>query len=159
MADLLSQFPRESQVIDRATGWLVTRWQQWLVALSLFINSAVVKPGSVSVLPGVGAVVAVAIPLNSKMLGAVYRVSYSLQTTRAASVSSNLQITIGWTSYSVAQSQSGAAIVNGTNVSQQSGQFIIQADANTDVTYAVTYASVGGTSMQYALELTVERLE
>lgn len=159
MAQLLSQFPRASQVINKFTGWLEERWQQWFVQLSGLVNAAIVKPGSVSVQPGVGAVLATAIPLNSNMLGTIYRLNYSVQTTQAATINSNFQLTISWTSFGVVQSVALPAIVNGTPTDQQSGNLVMQVDPNTEITYAVDYASAGVTPMQYALDLTLERLE
>ena len=87
----------------------------------------------------------------------LYRVAWYVRVTTAASVSSSVQVTVGWTDGGVVQSTSGAALTGNTTTTQESGSVLVSADAETDVTYAVAYTSVG-TDMAYALSVVVEAI-
>lgn len=80
----------------------------------------------------------------------VYWVTYLMQVIRAATVSSSLQITFTWTDVSgITQTQTQTAITGNTTQTRQQGDFLIWCAANSPVTYAITYGSVGATTMQY----------
>lgn len=87
-----------------------------------------------------------------------YRVSWYLRVTTAATTSSSIAITIGSTESSIALTQDGAAVTGNLTTSMQSGSVIVSVDAGTPITYATTYASVGGTAMQYRLTVLVEAI-
>lgn len=87
----------------------------------------------------------------------LWRVSWAARITRAATTSSSLTVTIGWTD-TVALTSSGAALTGNTTTTSQSGMLLIAADGNTPMTYATTYASAGATTMQYKLDIVVERV-
>jgi hypothetical protein len=87
-----------------------------------------------------------------------YRISYYAQVTVPASSSSSLQVTLGWTSNGVAQSFVGTAMTTNSTTTIQDATKFIHVDANTPITYATTYASVGATSMQYLLSVVLEQV-
>jgi len=96
-------------------------------------------------------------PLNLGVLSAGnYRVSYYLQITRAASVSSSLTFTLGWTSQTVAISSSGTALTGNTTTTFQQATIFIYSDGRSAINYGIAYASVGGTSMQYFATVVLE---
>lgn len=98
---------------------------------------------------------ATSIPTGSLKSGN-YRVAYYARITRAATTSSSLIVTLGWTDGAVACSFAGAAMtVNSTSTIQSETKFI-QIDAASPVTYATTYVSVGATTMQYKLVISLE---
>lgn len=100
--------------------------------------------------------------------GGIYKISFSLKVTRAATTSSTLgALTITYTDAtdSVAQSvvalagtQAGAAATtnagNSTTTVLQ-GQVTVNAKAGTNINFAIAYASTGGTTMQYEAHLQV----
>ena len=98
----------------------------------------------------------------------MYSVCWIQTLTRAASVSSSLLTTIAWNNGSAktmaALSVSGgllqltADIANSLNSAGRNCIVIYSADSQA-ITYATTYGSVGGTTMQYSLYITVERLQ
>ena len=74
-----------------------------------------------------------------------------------------MTVTISWMDGNVAQTQSGAAMTGNTTTTQQNASFLIHVGPNTlssndVVKYATTYASSGGTAMQYSLYVMVESL-
>jgi hypothetical protein len=101
----------------------------------------------------------------------MYRVSWYLKVTRAATTSSILgALTLKWTdgTDNVAQTmtalgQTEAGVGGTTNAgnattSVLSGSEIIWAQSSTNITYGVAYTSVGGTTMQYEVHIRVEAL-
>jgi hypothetical protein len=88
-----------------------------------------------------------------------YRLCFYGRISRAATSSSSLTMTIGWTDGGVAQSQNSTAVTGNTTTSQTNGCALVYADASTNLTYATTYASSGATTMQYRVRFTAERLK
>ena len=144
--------------ITNGKTWLVeSLWARWLVSVLDRINAMTMIQTQVSTTAETAAITAT--DMDASIMGGLYRVSYTLNVTRAATTSSSLTATIGWTCNGVACSQAGAALTGNTTSTQQGGTVVINADANTSVTYAVAYASVGATSAQYAFSLAVESYE
>lgn len=88
----------------------------------------------------------------------LYRVNLYARITRAATVSSSLQPTFRWTEGGIALSRTYAAVTGNTTTTYLVDVFPVRIDANTALTYETAYASVGATTMQYSLEVAVERL-
>lgn len=90
----------------------------------------------------------------------LYRVSYDLRISQAASVSSAAQVTIGWTEGGVAQTRVGQNVNGNTTTSKDTGAtvFQIRPDAGTVITYAVSYASVGAPAMQFSADFSAEAI-
>lgn len=98
-------------------------------------------------------------PLSLGVLApGLYRVSYRTRITQAASTSSSLTISIGWTESALSLAQSGAALTGNTVTTQQSGVLLIRVDHASPITLAATYVSVGATPMKFEAEVTVERV-
>jgi hypothetical protein len=89
----------------------------------------------------------------------LYRVSYYGAIIQAATTSSSLTVTLSFTHRGTAKSASGAAITGNTISTFQSGELpLIVSDGASPITYATTYASVGGTPMLYDLYVVLERV-
>lgn len=107
----------------------------------------------------IGTTTAFAVPATSSR---GYRVHIYEIVTRAATTSSTLPtVNIGWTDKNNSTAQT-LAVTPGTPTGNSLttvnfGTFLINALASTNITYSTTaFASVGGTTMQYALLITVE---
>jgi hypothetical protein len=138
-------------------GFLAQAWIAWLQSLVDAIQAAAAVVGSLSITGRSSAVVAT--PLNTNGLtDGFYKVTFYLRISRPASVSSSAQIVIGWTDGGVALSTTGTLLNGNTTATLQSGIVTIKVDQGTDVTVGVNYASVGGTSMQFAIEARLERV-
>ena len=96
---------------------------------------------------------------GSSLLAGLYRATWYARITRAGSSSSCLTVTLGWTDGGVACTMAGSALTGNTTATVQTGTAMIRVDAGTAVTYATTYASAGGTSMQYAADVTLEKIK
>ena len=97
--------------------------------------------------------------LVTASVASLWRVSYYAKVTTAASSSSTIgTITIGWTDGDdfTAQTAVSASSSANTTTTVLQGSVIVEAAAATAITYAMAYASSGGTPMQYSLHLTAE---
>ena len=88
----------------------------------------------------------------------VYRVSVVLRVTRAATTSSGILVTIGWTEGGVAKTQATTNLTGNLTTTREGVDMLLRVDDATSVTYATTYASVGATTMQYGLDIVVEKV-
>ncbi len=91
--------------------------------------------------------------------GGLYRASYHARITRAATTSSTLTVTLSWTDSGIAKSVAGAAITGNTTATVQSGVLLIRVDKGSAIRYATTYGSVGAVTMQYGLDVVLERIK
>lgn len=87
----------------------------------------------------------------------LYRVSWWLRITQAASVSSSVTVTLGTTDGGVACTLSGPALTANNVALPQGESRIIRADGAALISYSTTYVSVG-TPALYDLEILVEAL-
>ena len=89
----------------------------------------------------------------------LYRISYYLEVTQAATTSSTLAVTFGWTDRSsTTQSFSTPSIVKNQVGYFIADSFVVQSAAAANLTYATVYSSSGATPMQYSLQISVEKL-
>ena len=151
----LPPFPLRN-VVTEPTRFLSSLWRDWFTALRDAIHLAVARAASTSVTAQSAAISSTTAHAVTET--GLYRVSYRARITTAATVSSSLTVTVGWTDTGVACSQAGAAMTGNTTTTQQSGQVVVYADAATAITYSTAYVTSGATSMAYALAVVVEQL-
>jgi len=152
----LPGLPRDP-IAEKGTGVIPRVWASWLQALAQQVDAASFRLQTVSLTAQGATIVTTSVPIASLTTG-LYRVSVSLRVTRAASSSSSATVTLGWTDGGVACSQAFAALTGNTTASVQSGSVLVRCDQDGPLTYGVVYASAGGTTMQYALDLVVEAI-
>lgn len=87
----------------------------------------------------------------------LYRVSWYFRKTTIDGVSSSLTFTLGWTDHVQPLTESGAAVATDAVTAQQSGSKLVYADANSDLTYAMSYSSNTPAAMRYELYVSVEQ--
>jgi len=141
---------------DAITGRVTQAMRYWLLSLADRLNRTPEVLGNVSLTAQTASISATAISVPSIAPG-VYRLSAAARITTAATTSSSLTVTFGWTQ-AVACTVSGSAITGNTTATTGSLVAIVRADEATALTYATTYASSGGTAMQYRLDVCVEQL-
>ena len=96
--------------------------------------------------------------IRTTTLQADYEVGYYIQKTTADGVSSSLTVTLGWTANGVAQTRAFAALATDTTGANQSAVIPVLADAATDITIAIAYASNTPGQMVYLYRASVKRL-
>ena len=130
----------------------------FLQTLRTLLSRVIVRIGSTSLTAQDATIATTAIDAPSLIQNVLHRVSYSLRITQAATVSSSATVTLGWTTNSVSCTQAFTAVTGNTTATQQSASIVIFPDAATSVTFGVVYASVGATSMTYALDVLLDVL-
>lgn len=131
-------------------------WLQWFTSVTSRVESSAPVLTTESLTAQVATIAPTALALGT-IAGGLYRISYYLRITTAASVSSSATVSIGFTDGAVSCSVSGAALTTNTVASVQSGVFIVRSDQASAVTYAVVYASAG-TPMAFSLDLACEAI-
>lgn len=132
-------------------------WADYFAALGQSATRASVMEGEKELTGQSAAIASTAIPLQT-VYQALYRVSYYAEITQAASSSSSLTVTIGWTRASKSFTESGTAITGNTTTTQQNGTLFVSVDGGSEITYSTAYSSSGATPMEYRLELKAERI-
>lgn len=89
---------------------------------------------------------------------AAYRVSSLLRVTQPASVSSSVQLTLGWTTGGQALTKAYTALTGNAVTTFSMDTLPVRVDANSSLTYTITYATSGATAMLYSVEFIVERI-
>lgn len=143
--------------VDRA-GRLTDKALIWLTDQGAILTSAPRKLGSGLDLQQQSASIATTAIYSSAIPAGLYRVSYYIQVTRAATTSSDFTFSLTWTNFTVSQSFTGATKNGNTTTTLEQGTVTFRADENTPISYAVAYNSAGATSMQYFLGATLEQL-
>ena len=138
------------------TGRVTQAMRYWLLSLADRLNRTPEVVQTVSLTTQSASISATTISVLSLAPG-VYRLTAAARITTAATTSSSLTLTFGWTQ-AVACTASGAAITGNTTATTGNFVVVARADQATALTYATTYASSGGTAMVYRLDVVVEQL-
>jgi len=156
--------PSQDSVIElddspsrRTPFYMAKSWIIWLQQSVLLRLSAAIAITKTVVLAAQAATIATT-SLQTLTSGGLYRISYVIRVTQAATTSSSLTVTIGWVDAGVALTLVGSALTGNLTTSLQSASVVVRAAALSDLTYAVLYASVGATVMQYRIDCVVEQL-
>lgn len=148
--------PLRSRLVD-PDGLMTRDFNNWLRGLTSAINVAATLSVAPQVLTGLGNSLATSIALPAAPAG-TYRLSYVVRVSRAATVSSSIQVALHWVAGGVLQTFTQPALTTNTTTSIQSGSVIAAVDGGSNITYDTTYASTGGTTMLYDLTITVENI-
>jgi len=148
--------PMRSPVVDR--GFLHREFVRFLSTLVEWLSRTTQELGAASEVDQAAAIATTDIVLARATQNGLYRVSYSLRISQAATTSSSAALTLGWTTNSVSCSQAFSAITGNTTATQTSDAITVLVDANSAITYSVSYTSVGATPMQFGVDVRVEEL-
>jgi hypothetical protein len=132
-------------------------WLRWLSTLTTAVSAAPDRRATVALAGQAASLGTTALPVASVSAG-LWRVSYFARITTVAGVSSSLTVTMSYTTGSIAQSDSGAAMTGNTTATHQFGTLVIRVDADTPISYSTTYASNAAGAMRYSLDLACEAL-
>ena len=148
--------PLRSRLVD-AAGLMTREFNTWLRGLTGALNNTATLSTAPIVLTALSATLATSIALPAAPAG-VYRLSYVVRVRQAATVSSSIAVLLQWKTSGITQALNLPALTTNTTTSLQSASIIAVVDGGSVITYGTTYASVGGTVMQYDLTVTVEAL-
>jgi hypothetical protein len=142
------------QVIDylerqESGGFVGDRWAEWLNATGADIAASTRRVSTAGPFADQGASIS-ATDIGGGILAAGwYEFLWWATVVRAATTSSSLIVTLDHIYRGQVKSFASPAMTGNTAATQQSGGGLIFMDGATAIRYAVTYASVGGTSMLY----------
>ena len=156
---MIPSFPFRERLMGLDTvaqGILTQPWQIWLRGVVDALNASSQVQKSVTGTPTGSSITTTALLADTGSAG-VFRVSWFLRITQAATTSSSVAVSVGFTD-GVALTISGSAVTGNTTTTIQQQTILVRCDANSALTYSTTYSSVGATSMQYAVSVVVERV-
>ena len=156
---MIPSFPFRERLVGLdafAQGILTQPWQVWLRGVVDALNASPQVQKSVTGTPTGGSISTTTLLADTGSAG-VFRVSWFLRITQAATTSSSVAVSVGFTD-GVALTISGSAVTGNTTTTIQQQTVLVRCDANSALTYSTTYSSVGATAMQYAVSMVVERV-
>ena len=139
----------------RISGRLTFLMRYWLLSLSDRINATPEILASVKASTQAASISATSFSILSVSPG-LYRLSMSARISRAATTSSSLIVTFGWTAGGVSCTTASPAMTGNTTATVGSLTVLARVDEATAITYATTRATAGGTTMQYDLDVSCE---
>ena len=142
-------------LVDPNEGLATDAWIKWLQDNSNTLASAATINATVELTAKSASIGTTSITSNVLAAG-TYRVTFYARVTTAASVSSSFEITFSWVDGGVTVPVTSTAMTGNTTSTVSSASLLLDIDNNTQVTYAVTYASVGGTAMVYKTTIVLE---
>ena len=148
----------EPAVVERRISGRVTQvMRYWLLSMVDRLNATPPTLDTVQLSTPAASISAPHFAIMSVSPG-VYRLSMGARISRAATTSSSLTVTFGWTASAVACTTSSTAMTGNTTATVGTLTILVRVDEATAITYATTYASAGGTTMQYSLDVSCEQL-
>jgi len=148
----------EPAVVEgRISGRVTQVMRYWLLSMVDRLNGTPQTLDTVQASTQAASISATNFEILSVLPG-VYRLSMGARISRAATTSSSLTVTFGWTSGGVSCTTSSTAMTGNTTATVGSLTILVRVDEATAITYATTYASAGGTTMQYSLDVSCEQL-
>lgn len=142
---------------DPNEGLMSQPWADYELNQGRVVEAAAVRINTVSLTEQAASIGATDVSGGNAGAG-LYRLAYYTRVTTAATTSSSLTVTAGWTDGGISISQAGTALTGNTTSTYQTGSFLLYSDGASPITYATTYASVGATAMAYKLSVTLERM-
>ena len=155
--------PVSPDTFDRNTGkktrspYFAQEHVDWWLEQQTRAEDSPEQLGSVSLTAQSADIAATPVPMPDLTTGR-YRVSYYTRVTRAATTSSELIITIAWTDVAQAMTSAGATLTGNLVTTFEQRTLFLAVAANASITYQADYTSVGGTTMQFKLEIVIEKL-
>lgn len=144
---------------DPREGQVTQPWVDYFTALGTSQEASPIRIAQVGVTAQSASIAATDMS-NGNLSGGFYAVSFYARITQAATTSSSLEVIVDWTEGGLAQSHTFAAITGNTVTSLLSdGLPLILVDPLSPIRYSTTYASVGGTVMQYELYIVLTQVQ
>lgn len=155
MAEISALFPVREAMVDR-NGIVREPWRIWFRDQAQTVNSQPVLTNPVVILEGKTASVSTT-PFNTGTLAkGFYRFNYYMTCATPAGVSSGLIVTASWTDHGSAQSRSSANMTGNLVTTTQSEVWPLHIDANSPVSYALTYAATPAAAAIFNAYLVLE---
>jgi hypothetical protein len=149
--------PRFSAVLKGMAQLIEYHWDNWFQGLANALNVTAASVGRVMLTTQSATVTTQPLTMQTLSQG-LYRITYYARITRPASSSSSLTPSFNWTDGGVACSITESALTGNLTTTTGARVVPMQIDAATSPTYTLTYASTGGTTMQFEWTAELEAL-
>ena len=143
---------------DPLEGHLTRPWVDYFNNLVKTLAAAPSRKNVVE-LPAQQAAIGATDLSGGSLSAGIYRLSWWVRITRAATTSSSVTVTLDYSDGGAALAFSGAALAGNTITTWQSESKLIRVDVGSPVRYSTAYASVGAVPMQYALVFVLEEVK
>lgn len=151
-------YPNPRGEADPNEGRMPLSWIQYFTSLVLSASLSPQRLVVESLTQQDASIGATSLNIGTTSSG-LFLVQARARISRAATASSSLALSIGWTESGLSLTSSPfAAITGNTTTSNASGSVMVLIDAASPITYTTTYASVGATAMQYTLSIIVQQI-
>jgi len=154
MPQALGPIPSDQDITEQGgpiTTYFRLRWQE-------LIDSFTKVPTLVTIDTGVLAAALATTAAQTVIAPGMYRLGLYIQKITADGVNSSLTVTVGWTSRGIPLTKTFTALTTDTIGANDSYTWELYSDANSDITYAVAYASNTPGNMTYRLNGALEKL-
>lgn len=160
--DPIARTPREKfrqrNERDPQDGLVTDPWRDYFTQMGLGQSQSSSRVGQPVQLSTQSASIGATDFSGGTLAGGLYRINYYVRVTQAASVSSSITVSFDWSDGGVAITYPGTAEAGNTTATYHSDTFPIHVDSLSPIRYSTTYASVGGTPMQYQLFCVLEAM-
>jgi hypothetical protein len=151
----IDPIPQYDPLVD-AQQKMGERWYRWLSTVIARILQAPTVIASTHLVARTAALAP--LTLLTPTQPGLYRVSWALQVTTAATTSSSVAVVVRWTANGVLQTETFPAVTGNTTGTHAVGSVVIYPTASLPITIATTYSSTGPIPLAYALDAVVEAL-
>lgn len=156
MSEVSAPPPEGSRVIDDRA--LITRdWLDWYIDILGRIDGAIRKLNTISLDDQAASIGSTSLPSASVDAG-LYRVTYYIRVTQAASVSSSIAITLNWQDNTINCSITSPALTGNVVTAVMTDSALLQVDRAAALTFATTYGTVGAIPMKYKVRILLEKV-
>lgn len=148
--------PPGGPIVQPGTGAASRYWVQWWTDLRQMATDSPRVVVSPVALTGQGSSITTTSISPGQVAAGLYRFSYYMRLTTAASTSSSLITTLGWTDHGQALTVSGPGLTANLVTIPESYSIMMYSDALTPITYATAFLTVGITSAVYEFYAVLE---
>lgn len=156
MPSRIESIPYETGIIEGKDDPISSIWYLWYAALLSVLASAPSLEGSGSLKTQGASISTTPFPIDIQ--GGYYRVGVYARITRPATTSSSLIVQLGWTENGQTLLYAFPAMTGNTPITVLIEEKMLKSDQASPITYSTVYASVGGVTMQYSLDILIERV-
>jgi hypothetical protein len=148
---------RQRKELDPQEGFITEPWVKFFSSQAQSISQNPARVKAVTLTGQTASIAATDMRAGSTAAG-LYRLTFYYAIQTAASVSSSISVTFAWTDNTIPRSLVSTPKTGNTTAVVDSASILIYSDGVAQITYATTYASVGGTAMVYSISVVLEQI-
>lgn len=151
-------FPVNDAIVKEGSLQPTKPFIEWVTALTTDVDASSARITTKTVTAQAASIASTPFAVGALSPG-LYRVEFYARITQAATTSSSLTVTFSWVEGAVSCSKTFPALTGNTTATVDGNGALIRIDQASPVSYATTYASVGGTVMQYRADFVLTQVD